>query len=74
MQDYHRLDIWQRSMEYTVQVYAYTANLPPEERYGLAAQLRKAAISVPLNVAEGDGLRDPPRVLAAIRRLKTKYS
>jgi four helix bundle protein len=55
MQDYHKLDIWQRSMEYTVQVYAYTAQLPPEEGYGLAAQVRKAAISVPLNVAEGTG-------------------
>jgi four helix bundle protein len=55
MQDYHQLDIWRRSMEYTAQVYEYTAQLPSEERYGLAAQVRKAAISVPLNVAEGTG-------------------
>jgi four helix bundle protein len=38
-----------------VQIYAFTAQLPPGERYCLAAQLRKAATSVPLNVAEGTG-------------------
>ena len=38
-----------------MQIYAFTAQLPPGERYCLAAQLRKAATSVPLNVAEGTG-------------------
>jgi four helix bundle protein len=55
MQDYHQLDIWRRAMAFAVHVYAFTAQLPPEERYGLAAQLRKAATSVPLNIAEGSG-------------------
>lgn len=53
MQDDHQLDIWHRSMEYAVRIYEFTAQLPADERYNLVAQLRKAATSVPLNVAEG---------------------
>jgi four helix bundle protein len=48
MQDYHQLD-------YAVQVYEFTAQLPDTERYNLTAQLRRAATSVPLNIAEGAG-------------------
>jgi four helix bundle protein len=49
------LDLWQRAMTYTVQIYEFTAQLPETERYNLAAQLRRAATSVPLNIAEGSG-------------------
>jgi four helix bundle protein len=55
MRDYHQLDLWQRAMTYTVQVYEFTAQLPDAERYNLTAQLRRAATSVPLNIAEGSG-------------------
>ena len=55
MQDYHELDIWHRGMDYTVQIYEWSAHLPDAERYNLTAQLRKAAVSVPLNIAEGSG-------------------
>lgn len=55
MQDYHQLEIWQRAMTYVVQIYEFSARLPDSERYNLAAQLRKAATSVPLNIAEGAG-------------------
>jgi four helix bundle protein len=55
MRDYHQLDIWDRAMAYAVQVYAFTAQLPDTERYNLTAQLRRAATSVPLNIAEGSG-------------------
>ena len=40
-------------MDYTVKVYEFTAQLPPEEKYNLVSQLRRAAASVPLNIAEG---------------------
>ncbi len=55
MQDYHQLDIWNRAMAYTVQVYQFAAKLPEEERFNLAAQVRRAAVSVTLNIAEGAG-------------------
>ena len=55
VQDYHQLDIWQRAMTYTVELYRFSARLPATERYNVTAQLRKAATSVPLNIAEGSG-------------------
>jgi four helix bundle protein len=60
MQDYHQLDIWTRAMAYTVQVYQFAAKLPAEERYNLAAQVRRAAVSVPLNIADGAGCDGNP--------------
>jgi len=55
LQDYHQLDVWQRAMAYTVRIYEFSARLPDGERYNLVSQLRKAATSVPLNIAEGAG-------------------
>lgn len=55
MQDYHQLDIWNRAMDYVVGIYEFAATLPIEEKYNLASQLRRAATSAPLNIAEGCG-------------------
>ena len=55
MQDYHQLDIWNRAMDYAVDVYKLAAALPLEEKYNLGNQLRKAVTSAPLNIAEGCG-------------------
>lgn len=55
MQDYHKLDVWNRAMDYTAAIYRFSAQLPGDERFNLVAQIRKAAISVPLNIAEGSG-------------------
>ena len=55
MQDYHQLDIWNRAMDYVVAIYEFAASLPEAEKYNLASQLRRAATSVPLNIAEGCG-------------------
>lgn len=55
MQDYHQLDIWNRAMDYAVAVYQFAVGLPEEEKYNLASQLRRAATSAPLNIAEGCG-------------------
>jgi four helix bundle protein len=55
LQDYHQLNIWQRAMAYAVEIYRFSAEFPDTERYNLTAQLRRAATSVPLNIAEGCG-------------------
>jgi four helix bundle protein len=53
--DYHDLIVWQKAMELVMLVYRTTKNLPKEEIYGLTSQMRKAAVSVPSNIAEGQG-------------------
>ena len=49
------LVVWNQSMELAKRVYELVAHLPPEERFGLVSQLRRAAVSIPSNVAEGWG-------------------
>ncbi|MFP5419775.1 MAG: four helix bundle protein, partial [Gammaproteobacteria bacterium] len=44
---------WKQAMELVVSVYAFTATFPQNEQYGLISQLRRAAVSVPANIAEG---------------------
>jgi four helix bundle protein len=53
--DYRDLIVWQKSMELARAAYAGTAKLPKSEAYGLLAQIRRAAVSVPSNIAEGHG-------------------
>jgi len=48
-----RLLAWQKSMDLVVEVYELSKHFPPEERYSLTSQLRRASISVPSNIAEG---------------------
>lgn len=52
----HRdLIVWQKGMALAVEAYRLAALLPPEERYGVASQITRAAVSVPANIAEGHG-------------------
>jgi four helix bundle protein len=50
---HQQLEVWQDAMLLVEQVYRFSSQFPSEERFGLTAQLRRAAISVPSNVAEG---------------------
>ena len=52
---YRDLAVWQRSMLLVKDVYVATQHFPKEEVYGLTAQIRRAAVSVPSNIAEGQG-------------------
>jgi four helix bundle protein len=52
---YRDLRVWQRSMELVVGVYRETRSFPREELYGLVSQMRRSAVSVPSNIAEGKG-------------------
>ena len=55
LSNYRDLDVWRRSMELVVDVYALTREFPRYELYGLTDQIRRAASSVPANIAEGNG-------------------
>jgi len=52
-QSYKDLIAWQKAMQFVVVIYRETRQFPKEERYGLTNQLRRAAVSVPSNIAEG---------------------
>jgi len=52
---YKKLIVWEKADELALQVYLETKKFPKEERYGLTSQLRRAALSVPTNIAEGMG-------------------
>jgi four helix bundle protein len=55
MRPHHRLDAWSKSVDFVTAVYRRTENFPKEERYGLTSQIRRAAVSIPANIAEGAG-------------------
>jgi four helix bundle protein len=55
IQSYRDLEVWKVGMELAAQCYQVTKSLPKEELFGLTSQIRRAAASVPANVAEGPG-------------------
>ena len=52
---YRDLVVWQRAVEFVVELYRLSATFPRDERFGLTAQLRRASVSVAANIAEGSG-------------------
>ena len=55
IESYRDLQVWQRGVDLTERIYQATKPFPSDERFGLVAQLRRAAVSVPSNIAEGWG-------------------
>jgi four helix bundle protein len=55
MKSYTDLDVWKKARELVKEVYLVTRSFPKEELYGLTNQMRRAAVSVPSNIAEGHG-------------------
>ena len=57
MQGHRELIVWQKAMGLVVAVYKLSQSFPKTETYGLASQIRRAAVSIPSNIAEGHGLK-----------------
>ena len=71
MHNYHKMKIYERAIALAVQVYRLAARLPRNEEFGLRSQMRRAAVSVCLNIAEGSGAssnREFGRFLEIARR------
>ncbi len=55
MHDFKKLHVWQKSRQLVKDIYEVSQDFPKEEMYGLTSQIRRSAISVPSNIAEGCG-------------------
>lgn len=55
MKDFRSLQVWQEAHEFVLSLYSATKAFPRDEQYGLTSQIRRAAVSIPSNIAEGCG-------------------
>jgi four helix bundle protein len=70
VRNYKELIAWQRAMDLVEEVYKASKGFPREEMYGLRSQIRNASVSIPSNIAEGQGRRTTPDFL---RHLSIAY-
>ena len=63
MRDFHKLQVWEKSHALALNVYLVTRYFPNNELYGITSQMRKAAVSIPTNIAEGCGRDSNPDFL-----------
>ena len=66
---YRKLEVYEKSYRSAVEIYRMTADFPKEERYGITDQMRRASVSIALNVAEGYARRESQEELKRFRRM-----
>ncbi|NGY37439.1 four helix bundle protein [Flavobacterium sp. XN-5] len=78
--DHKDLDVWKKSMDLVVKVYQITQLFPDTEKYGLTSQMRRAAVSIPSNIAEGAARKGDKELLqflyvsiGSLSELETQY-
>ena len=65
--DFRKLRVWRRSQTLAVTIYRVTSGFPPIERFGIAEQMRRSALSVSSNIAEGCGRRSDAELRRFVR-------
>lgn len=78
--DHKDLDVWKKGMDLVVKVYQITQLFPDTEKYGLTSQMRRAAVSIPSNIAEGAARKGDKELLqflyisiGSLSELETQY-
>jgi four helix bundle protein len=66
LKNYRDLKVWQKSYQLCLDIYKMTKRFPKEEKYGLTSQIRRAALSVPSNIAEGYGRKTTPDYIRSL--------
>ena len=66
VRSYKDLLVWQKGVELVKQIYILTSQFPADERFGLTTQMRRAAVSIPSNIAEGQARRTTPEFIQFI--------
>ena len=66
LKNYKELKVWQKAYQLCLEIYKITAKMPKEERFGLTSQIRRAAVSVPSNIAEGYGRKTTPDYIRSL--------
>ena len=66
LKNYKDLKVWQKSYQVCLEIYKITKDIPKQETYGLTSQIRRAAVSVPSNIAEGYGRKTTPDYLRSL--------
>lgn len=63
MRPHENLDVWKKSVDFTVEIYKVTDAFPKEEKFGLTSQIRRASVSIAANIAEGAGRKSTKEFL-----------
>ena len=78
--NHKELDVWKKSMDLVEVIYILTKNFPDDEKFGLISQMRRAAVSIPSNIAEGAGRKGNKEFiqfihisLGSLAELETQY-
>ena len=66
LKSFRELEVWQKAHAMVLEVYRVTGSFPKEERFGVVSQLRRAAYSIPANIAEGFGRRSTKELLQCL--------
>lgn len=67
LDSYKNLIVWQKAIELVFEIYSLTSKFPKEETYSLTSQMRRAAVAIPSNIAEGSRRKDLPEYLQFLR-------